>query len=92
METRQLYVEGRRAERFAGGVGGKLTVTKTGYVTGSPAPSRWRRAGDVEFVYRSGYVEGRCGVAGVARGAAVVTQAGPRPGWRRGLWLGAGVR
>ncbi|KND40202.1 hypothetical protein IQ63_00650 [Streptomyces acidiscabies] len=69
LETRQLYVEGRRAERFAGGVGGKLTVTRTGYVTGSSAPSRWRRAGDVEFVYRSGYVEGRCGVAGVSRGA-----------------------
>ncbi|WP_416968981.1 right-handed parallel beta-helix repeat-containing protein [Streptomyces sp. 4F14] len=67
LETRQLYVEGRRAERFTGSAGGKLTLTKTGYVTGSSAPLGWRAPGDVEFVYRSGYVEGRCGVAGVAR-------------------------
>jgi len=69
LETRQLYVDGRRAQRFTAGAVGKLTVTKSGYVTASSTPLRWRAPDDVEFVYRSGYVEGRCGVAGVSRTA-----------------------
>ncbi|WP_078947663.1 right-handed parallel beta-helix repeat-containing protein [Streptomyces griseus] len=69
LETRQLYVDGRRAARLAGegtGFDGTLKATSTGYVTTSTAPRGWRGPADIEFVYRSGYVEGRCGVAGVS--------------------------
>lgn len=69
LETRQLYVDGRRAARLAregAGFGGSLKVTKTGYVATSAVPRSWRNPADIEFVYRAGYVEGRCGVAGVS--------------------------
>ncbi|ANS70258.1 hypothetical protein SLINC_8034 [Streptomyces lincolnensis] len=77
LDTRQLYVGDRRAARLTRegtGFPGSLKVTKTGYVTDSAVPRTWRNPRDVEFVYRSGYVEGRCGVAGVSasgRGSAV---------------------
>jgi hypothetical protein len=69
LETRQLYVDGRRAERLTRkgpGFEGSLKVTKTGYVTSSAVPRSWQNPADIEFVYRAGYVEGRCGVAGVS--------------------------
>ncbi|WP_240982270.1 right-handed parallel beta-helix repeat-containing protein [Streptomyces sp. S3(2020)] len=69
LETRQLYVDGRRAERLAregAGFEGTLKVTKSGYVTTSAVPRSWKNPADIEFVYRGGYVEGRCGVAGIS--------------------------
>lgn len=69
LETRQLYVDGRRATRLAregAGFQGTLKVTRTGYVTTSAVPGSWRNPADIEFVYRGGYVEGRCGVAAVS--------------------------
>lgn len=69
LETRQLYVDGRRAARLAQegkGLDGTLRVTRTGYVTTSAVPRSWKNPADIEFVYRGGYVEGRCGVAGVS--------------------------
>jgi hypothetical protein len=69
LDTRQLYVDGRRATRLAregAGFPGTLKTTATGYVTTSAVPRSWRNPADIEFVYRSGYVEGRCGVAGIA--------------------------
>ncbi|MDN3025570.1 right-handed parallel beta-helix repeat-containing protein [Streptomyces sp. S.PB5] len=69
LETRQLYVDGRRATRLARegkGLDGTLKVTRTGYVTTSAVPRSWKNPADIEFVYRGGYVEGRCGVAGIS--------------------------
>ncbi|WP_405650290.1 right-handed parallel beta-helix repeat-containing protein [Streptomyces sp. NBC_00019] len=69
LETRQLYVDGRRATRLSregAGFGGTLKVTKKGYATTSTVPRSWKNPADIEFVYRAGYVEGRCGVAGVS--------------------------
>lgn len=70
LDTRQLYVNGRRAERtsLGGAVPGKLTRTKSGYLTDSTAPRSWRAPKDMELVYTGafGYAEGRCGVAGIS--------------------------
>ncbi|WP_207400962.1 right-handed parallel beta-helix repeat-containing protein [Actinomadura roseirufa] len=68
LETRQLYVDDRRATPLTApkvGLPGTPTMTETGYVTDSPAPRSWRDPGDIEAVYRFGYAEGRCGVAGI---------------------------
>ncbi|MDT3395955.1 right-handed parallel beta-helix repeat-containing protein [Streptomyces sp. B1866] len=74
LETRQLYVDGRRAHRASLGAGlpGEVVLTRTGYVTDSAAPLAWHRPQDVEFVYNGAwgavpYSESRCGVASVAR-------------------------
>ncbi|TLS48181.1 right-handed parallel beta-helix repeat-containing protein [Streptomyces montanus] len=84
LETRQLYVDGRRAARLARegtGFDGTLKATRTGYVTTSAVPRTWRNPGDIEFVYRSGYVEGRCGVAGVSGSARRTTITMDQPCW-----------
>ncbi|MFD5594032.1 right-handed parallel beta-helix repeat-containing protein [Streptomyces griseorubiginosus] len=76
LETRQLYVGDRRATRLArkgAGFAGTLKATRTGYVTTSAVPGTWRNPGDIEFVYRAGYLEGRCGVAGVSASARRTT-------------------
>ncbi|MFB4285171.1 right-handed parallel beta-helix repeat-containing protein [Nonomuraea sp. MTCD27] len=83
LETRQLYVEGRRAARAAvPGLPGTAAVTATGYVTDSAAPREWR---DVEFVYRGVYpwTEARLGVAGISADgdSTVITMAEPGFGW-----------
>ncbi|MFF4271812.1 right-handed parallel beta-helix repeat-containing protein [Streptomyces sp. NPDC001536] len=77
LETRQFYVDGRRAERLTregAGFEGTLKVTKSGYVTTSTVPRSWKNPADIEFVYRGGYVEGRCGVAGVSGTAITMDQ------------------
>ncbi|TDD72822.1 right-handed parallel beta-helix repeat-containing protein [Actinomadura rubrisoli] len=72
LDTRQLFVNGRRAGRTSMGAGlpGKVTKTKSGYVTDSAAPLSWKRPQDIELVYTlaTGYSEGRCGVAGITAG------------------------
>ncbi|WP_205315121.1 right-handed parallel beta-helix repeat-containing protein [Nonomuraea lactucae] len=71
LDTRQLYVDGRRAGRAAiDTLPGDVTMTETGYVTDSDAPLGWRSPADVEFVYRGVYpwTEARCGVAAVSAG------------------------
>ncbi|MER7130095.1 right-handed parallel beta-helix repeat-containing protein [Streptosporangium saharense] len=68
LDTRQLYVDGRRAERAAvEALPGEVTMTETGYTTDSAAPLAWRSPGDVEFVHRGVYpwTEARLGVASV---------------------------
>ncbi|MDH6605077.1 hypothetical protein M2164_000712 [Streptomyces sp. SAI-208] len=84
LETRQLYVEDRRATRLTrqgAGFSGTLKATRTGYVTTSTVPRTWRRPGDIEFVYRSGYLEGRCGVAGVSARGRQTTITMDQPCW-----------
>ncbi|GAA5039818.1 hypothetical protein HNP84_005266 [Thermocatellispora tengchongensis] len=91
LDTRQLYVDGRRAVR-AGieGIPGAATATVTGYVTDSPEPRGWRSPADVEFVYRGVYpwTEARCAVAGVSAdgGSTVITMAQPAYGWAAELY------
>ncbi|MEV8637315.1 right-handed parallel beta-helix repeat-containing protein [Streptosporangium sp. NPDC051023] len=69
LDTRQLYVDGRRAERAAVDVlPGAVTATETGYITDSLEPLSWHSPSDVEFVYRGRYpwTEARCAVAAVS--------------------------
>ncbi|MGP3963523.1 right-handed parallel beta-helix repeat-containing protein [Nonomuraea sp. 3N208] len=69
LDTRQLYVDGRRAERAAlDALPGEVSVSETGYVTDSTEPLGWHSPADVEFVYRGLYpwTEARIGVTAVA--------------------------
>ncbi|WP_433379574.1 right-handed parallel beta-helix repeat-containing protein [Streptosporangium sp. CA-115845] len=86
LDTRQLYVEGRRAERAAiDAIPGKATRTDTGYVTDSTAPQSWGNPADVEFVFRGVYpwTEARFGVAAVEGDeySTTITMAQPAFGW-----------
>ncbi|TDD32278.1 right-handed parallel beta-helix repeat-containing protein [Actinomadura sp. KC06] len=84
LDIRQLYVNDRRGSRLVRGNSGladKLKVTKTGYTTTSPIPRTWRNPADIEFVYRYGYVEGRCGVAGISGDAGRTTITMDQPCW-----------
>lgn len=82
LDARQLYVDGRRAERAGiGGLPDDTRATATGYHTASTAPMEWRAPASVELVYRGVYpwTEARCAVASVTRDgdATVVTMAQP---------------
>ncbi|MER5940810.1 right-handed parallel beta-helix repeat-containing protein [Streptomyces sp. NPDC001928] len=70
LETRQLYVAGRRAARasLGDGIPGELKVTGTGLTTTSALPRGWRAPRDMELRFRFDYLEGRCGIAGISRG------------------------
>lgn len=84
LRTRQLYVDERRATplTFDGAdLPDDLALTETGYATRSAVPARWRNPADIEFVYRFGYVEGRCGVAGIARAEGRTTITMDQPCW-----------
>ncbi|MFG2786416.1 fibronectin type III domain-containing protein [Streptomyces sp. NPDC048419] len=53
-DTRQLYVDGVRAQRASGTVPVQLTQTATGYTASSDTIARWKHPSDAEFVYTSG--------------------------------------
>ncbi|MFJ5302510.1 right-handed parallel beta-helix repeat-containing protein [Streptomyces sp. NPDC088350] len=53
-DTRQLYVDGVRAQRARGAVPVQLTRTDTGYTASSDTLAHWKHPADAEFVYTSG--------------------------------------
>ncbi|WP_329363108.1 fibronectin type III domain-containing protein [Streptomyces sp. NBC_01483] len=53
-DTRQLYVDGVRAQRARGAAPVTLTQTATGYTASSDALAHWKHPSDAEFVYTSG--------------------------------------
>jgi len=70
LESRQLFVDGRRARRTALGRGlpGKPIRVGSGYAIRSTVPQSWQRPEDMELVFngaRGGlpYSEARCGVS-----------------------------
>jgi Right handed beta helix region len=70
LETRQLFVDGRRASRSALGRGlpGRAIRVGSGYAIRSTVPQSWRRPRDMELVFNGAvgplrYSEARCGVA-----------------------------
>ncbi|MGD3109818.1 right-handed parallel beta-helix repeat-containing protein [Streptomyces sp. YGL11-2] len=77
LETRQLYVNGRRAPRasLSPGIPGSVTKTETGYVTDSTVPQRWQDPTSIEFVFPWVYPwsEARCRVAGITGDARSTT-------------------
>jgi hypothetical protein len=87
-QTRQLYVDGVRAQRARGHVPVNLTATDTGYTASADMLSTWRNPGDIEFVYTAGeqmwnveryglgqWTEPRCPVASVS--GTTITMAQP---------------
>ena len=65
-DTRQLYVNGVRAERAAGAVPTGLTRTATGYTAASTVLDSWPNISDVEFVYNVAWTQMRCDIASVS--------------------------
>ena len=70
LETRQLFVDGKRARRTALGRGlpGKAISVPRGYATRNTAPQSWQHPEDMELVFNGGnaglpYSEARCGVS-----------------------------
>ncbi len=95
LNTRQLYVNGKRAARASGSAPVTLTWTTTGYTASGGAMSTWRNVGDIEFVYRGGlgaWTEIRCSVGRIA-GDGTITMGQPcwnnsneryiKPEWNR---------
>lgn len=88
LRTRQLYVDGVRAQRAAGPLPVTLQVTPTGYTASSAVLSTWRNPSDLEFVYTGGapywslkvggegaWTEPRCPVASIV--GTTITMAQP---------------
>jgi hypothetical protein len=87
VDTRQLYVNGVRAQRARGRAPVALKATGTGYTAATPAMSTWRNPSGIEFVYTGGdglwgtwyglgpWTEARCPVGSVS--GTTVTMAQP---------------
>jgi hypothetical protein len=86
-QTRQLYINGVRAERAHGTLPVTLTATGTGYTASGDALSAWRNPGDIEFVYTAGepmwnvqryglgqWTEPRCDIASISGTTITMTQ------------------
>ena len=88
LQTRQLYVDGVRADVASGPLPVKLTPTATGYTASSAVMDDWRNPSQVEFVYTGGegywslstgglgaWTEPRCPVASIS--GTTITMAEP---------------
>ncbi len=79
LDTRQLYVNGKRATRATGSLPVSVIQTATGYTTKSGDPmAGWRNPSHIEFVYRGGlglWTEPRCPVAAIT--STTITMAQP---------------
>ena len=65
-ETRQLYVDGVRANRAEGAGPTGFTRSATGYTTSDATLAGWQNITDAELVYNVGWTQMRCGIAAVA--------------------------
>jgi hypothetical protein len=65
-DTRQLYVDGVRANIAAGPVPVNLTKTATGYTASSTTLAGWNDITSAQFVYNVSWTEMICGVASVS--------------------------
>jgi hypothetical protein len=72
-DTRQLYVDGVRANRASGPKPTGFTRTATGYTTSNTTLVSWQNISAVEFVYNVAWTQMRCGVASVS-GTTVAMQ------------------
>jgi hypothetical protein len=78
LRTRQLYVDGRRAQVAQGPLPVALTQTRDGYTAGSSAMAGWTDPSGIELVYVSGpsnWTETRCRVATIS--GTTITMAQP---------------
>lgn len=78
LRTRQLYVDGQRAQVAQGTLPVTLTQTATGYTASSDTLESWSNPSEIEMVYPSGpsnWTETRCRVASIS--GTTVTMAEP---------------
>ena len=88
VNSRQLYVNGVRAQRAQGPVPVALQMTPTGYIASDATMSHWKNISDIEFVYTGGnsvwnlpseglgsWTQPRCPIASIQR--ATITMAQP---------------
>ncbi|UJB39969.1 right-handed parallel beta-helix repeat-containing protein [Streptomyces sp. A1-5] len=87
LETRQLYVNGRRAPRasLSPGLPGNVMKTEIGYVTDSTDPQSWRDPTSIEFVFPWVYPwsEARCRIAEITGDARSTTVTLVQPAFAR---------
>lgn len=77
-KTRQLYINGQRAQIAQGTLPVTLTQTATGYTASANTMSTWSNPQDIEFVYPSGpsnWTESRCRIATI--NSTVITMVQP---------------
>ncbi|MFI5063044.1 MAG: right-handed parallel beta-helix repeat-containing protein [Streptosporangiales bacterium] len=77
LRTRQLYVDGQRAQVAQGPLPVKLTRTGSGYTASSDALDHWSDPAQIEFVYTSGpsnWTQARCRVAVISGTAITMDQ------------------
>lgn len=72
LDTRELFVDGRRAPRTArgGGIPGEAILHPIGYAVRNTVPQSWQRPGDIELVFNGRgkglpYSEARCGISSI---------------------------
>ncbi|MGO9027184.1 MAG: right-handed parallel beta-helix repeat-containing protein [Acidimicrobiales bacterium] len=68
LQTRQLYVDGMRAQLAQGPVPATLTPVPDGYIASNTTMASWGNPTGIEFIYPSGpsnWTETRCRVAGI---------------------------
>lgn len=79
-DSRQLYVNGRRAIRAAGKPSADLKLEgDDGYTTNDVGMADWKNPGDIEFCYVNIWANTRCKVSGIRREGqhAVITMLQP---------------
>ncbi|MBP7147874.1 MAG: right-handed parallel beta-helix repeat-containing protein [Acidobacteria bacterium] len=78
-DTRQLWVDGVRAERASASVAflGAISQQSWGYMVGNTAIQNWRNPADMEFVFTGGggvpgapWTESRCGISSISSGGS----------------------
>jgi hypothetical protein len=85
--SRQLYINGRRATRTRGRVPVALTMTSAGYTAAGGVMASWKNPSDIEFVYTGGnsiwsehseglgsWTEPRCPIASIAGNSITMAQ------------------
>ncbi|HEX4704689.1 MAG TPA: right-handed parallel beta-helix repeat-containing protein [Pseudonocardiaceae bacterium] len=79
LDTRQVYVNGTRAQRAGGALPVSVKQTATGYTTSAGDPmAGWANQSEIEFVYKGGlgaWTEPRCPVASIT--STTITMAQP---------------
>ncbi|WP_228563979.1 right-handed parallel beta-helix repeat-containing protein [Catenulispora rubra] len=88
LPSREMYIDGHRAQRASGVVPVTLTATPTGYTASSDLMASWGNPTDIEFVYSGGdgywslhtgglgaWTEPRCPIASIS--GATITMAEP---------------
>lgn len=74
LQTRQLYVNGVRADRAKGGALPGAVKTATGYTTSDTTMQSWGNKSDIEFVFTVEWTQSRCGVASISGTAIMMKQ------------------